>query len=196
MRAWTKSASAPGRDGCVSERVERRFRVLLVDADAALDRDRHRDGGFHRRDAVADEPRLAHQAGPEAPVLHPIGRAADVEVDLVIAEIRADARRGGEVARIGAAELKRHRVLRRVEAEKARARAVDHGAGRHHLGVEPGPAREQAMEEPAMPVRPIHHRRDREADVFGDQGPHGGEITTAVVGCNVAVTDGIGDACM
>ena len=87
-----------GRDGCVGEAVERRFRVLLVDADAALDRDRHRDGGLHRRDAVADQRRLAHQAGAEAPVLHPVGRAADVEVDLVIAEIRADPRRRGEVA--------------------------------------------------------------------------------------------------
>ena len=111
-----------GRDGCVGELVERRLRVLLVDADAALDRDRHRDRGFHRRDAVGDERRLAHQAGAEAAVLHPVGRAADVEVDLVIAEIRADARRSGEVARIGAAELQRDRMLRRLEAEQARAR--------------------------------------------------------------------------
>jgi hypothetical protein len=37
---------------------------------------------------------------------------------------------------------------------------MQHRAGREHFGVEQGPARQQAMEEPAVPVRPFHHRRD------------------------------------
>src|SRR5208283_2905448 len=32
-----------------------------------------------------------------------------------------------------------------------------------HLGVKPRAARQDAMEEPAMPVRPIHHRRHAKA---------------------------------
>ena len=30
--------------------------------------------------------------------------------------------------------------------------------GRQHLRIEPGPARQRAMEPPAMPVGPVHHR--------------------------------------
>ena len=40
--------------------------------------------------------------------------------------------------------------------------AVDHrhhGLGRHHLGIEQGVRRQPAMEHPAMPVGPLHHRR-------------------------------------
>jgi hypothetical protein len=44
-------------------------------------------------------------------------RAADIEVDL-IAEILADAGSRCELARLGAAELQRHRMLARIEAEQ------------------------------------------------------------------------------
>ena len=40
-----------------------------------------------------DELRLAHQAGAEAAALHPVGGTADVQVDLVIAEVLPDPRR-------------------------------------------------------------------------------------------------------
>ena len=43
--------------------------------------------GDHRRDAVGDQRRLLHQAGAESPGLHAVGRAADVEVDLVVAPL-------------------------------------------------------------------------------------------------------------
>ena len=66
-----------------------------------------------------DELGLRHQAGAEAALLHPVRRAADVEVDLVVAEVLADARAAcGELRRIGAAELQRHRMLLGVEAEQ------------------------------------------------------------------------------
>ena len=61
--------------------------------------------------------------------------------------------------RIGAAELQRHRMLGRIEADQPRAVAVNHRAGRHHLGVDQRAAREQPMEEPAVPIGPFHHRR-------------------------------------
>ena len=98
-------------------------RLLLVDADAALDRHRNVDGRRHRRDAFGDQARLAHQAGAEPAALHPVGRAAAIEIDLVIAELGADPRRLGEPRRIGAAELQRDRMLARVEADAA-ARAA------------------------------------------------------------------------
>lgn len=36
---------------------------------------------------LADEGRLAYQAGAEAPVLHPAEGAADIEVHLAVAEL-------------------------------------------------------------------------------------------------------------
>ena len=41
--------------------------VLVVDADAALDRDRHGDAPAHRRDAVGDERGLAIRQAPKRP---------------------------------------------------------------------------------------------------------------------------------
>jgi hypothetical protein len=38
---------------------------------------------------------------------------------------------------------------------------MQHRAGGDHLGIEQRTPRQQAMEEPAMPVGPIHHRCDR-----------------------------------
>ena len=63
-----------------------------------------------------------HQAGAEAALLHAVGRTADIEIDLVIAEILADARASAERGRIAAAELQRHRML-----ERHRSRAAARG---------------------------------------------------------------------
>ena len=69
--------------------------------------------GFEYADPwnIADEVRLGHQAGAEAAVLHAVGRAADIEIDFVIAELFADRRTLRERGRLGAAELQRDRML-------------------------------------------------------------------------------------
>ena len=113
-----------GGDHAARERIERDFRILVVDADPALDRDGNADRALHRGDAVGDQRRLRHQAGAEAAVLHPVRRTADIEVDLVIAEILADLRCDRELARIRAAELQRHRMF---ASRRSRAAAP----GRH-----------------------------------------------------------------
>ena len=102
---------------------------------------------------------LAHEAGAEAAALHPVGRAAAIEIDLVVAELGADARRLREPSRLRPAELQRHGMLARVEADQPLARAEHDRVRRHHLGIEPRAAREDAMERPAAPVGPVHHRR-------------------------------------
>ena len=99
------------------QRIERFLGILLVDADPAFHRNRHAHRRLHRGHAVADKLRLRHQASAEAPFLHAIRRTTDIEIDLVIAEVGADARRLGERARVGAAELHRDRMLGRIEAQ-------------------------------------------------------------------------------
>jgi hypothetical protein len=46
------------------------------------------------------------------------------------------------------------------EAEQPLAIAAQHRLRRHHLGVKPRLPRQQTMEEPAVPIRPIHHARN------------------------------------
>lgn len=144
-------------------RIERRFRILIVDTDPALHRDGDGNRRLHRRNAIADERRLAHQAGPEGPALDAIGRAAAIQVNLVIAEIGADLRRLCQQRRIVAAELERDRMLDIVETDQPLPVTADHSLRRHHLGIEPGAARHQAMDDPAMPISPVHHRRHGES---------------------------------
>ena len=154
-----------GGDDAARERVQRRFRILIVDADPAL----HGDGNAHRplhgADTLGNQRRLRHQAGAEPAVLHPIGRTADIEIDFVIAEILADPGRDREITRIRATELQRHRMFDGIETEQTPPIAVKHGARRQHLRVEPRPPRQQAMEHPAVPVGPVHHRGDGKAVV-------------------------------
>ncbi len=159
-----------GRKHRVRQSVQRLFGVLLVDAETALHGDRHAHGLAHRGDAIADQLRLGHQAGAEAAFLHAIRRAADIEIDFVIAEILADLRRCREIGRIAAAQLQRHRMLGLIEPKQQRPRAMDHRARGEHLGVKARAARQNAMEVPAMPVRPVHHRRNGKAVVDRVQG--------------------------
>jgi hypothetical protein len=146
----------------VDEPIEAFLGVLVVDADAALHRDGQMRDLAHRTDARRDQFGLRHQARAEAAVLHPVGRTADIEIDFVVTEVLADARRCAERRGIATAELQRHRVFGRIERQQARAIAAQHRAGGKHLGIDQRPAREQAMEVPAVPVGPLHHRGDTE----------------------------------
>src|SRR5262249_26309395 len=98
------------------EALEVCFAVLVVDADAALDRDRHAHARPHGRDRAGDEVGLRHQAGAEASLLHPVRRTADIEVDLVVAIALADGRRLRELGGVRATELQGYRVLPLAEA--------------------------------------------------------------------------------
>ena len=147
-----------GGDDAARQLIERGFRILIVDADPALDGDGNADRLLHGLDASGDQRRLGHQAGAEAAVLHPVRRTADIEVDFVIAEILADPGRRREIGRIGAAELQRDGMFGRIETEQPRPIAMQDGAGRQHLRVKQRPGRHQPMEDAAMPVGPVHHR--------------------------------------
>src|SRR6516165_4536507 len=86
------------------DRAGQRFKsflwILIIDADAAFDRDGQLDHARHGGDAVADEGGLRHQTGAEAAHLHAIRWATDIGVDLVIAERFGGARALGQLARI------------------------------------------------------------------------------------------------
>jgi hypothetical protein len=75
------------------------------DADAVLHRHRHIHRVRHGLHAVGHQARLVHQAGAESAALHALARAAAVQIDLVVAPLRTQARGMGQVRRLAAAEL-------------------------------------------------------------------------------------------
>ena len=123
LRAWTTIAAAPAAFTASTSPNKASRGSCVVDADAAFDGDGNGDRADHRRHAFGDQSRLAHQAGAETAALHAVGRAAAVQIDLVIAKIGADAGGLGEARRIGAAELQGDRMLRR-DRSRATARAA------------------------------------------------------------------------
>ena len=62
--------------------------LFAVYAYAVLDRHRYRHGITHGLDAIGHQTRLGHQTGAKRAALHALGRAAAVQVDLVIAPLR------------------------------------------------------------------------------------------------------------
>jgi len=98
-------ACHPRGGAAIDQAVEALLGILIVHAQTALDRRGDADGGADGGHAFRDQLRRAHQAGAEVAALHAIGRAADIEVDLVVAKVLADARGGGQGRRLGAAQL-------------------------------------------------------------------------------------------
>jgi hypothetical protein len=90
-------------------------------------------------------------------VLHALGRASAVQIDLVIAVRLPERRAAGKIGRLAAADLQRDRMFSGVEAQVPLDVAVDKRASGYHLGVNHRMRRKLAEKEPAMPVRPIHH---------------------------------------
>ena len=143
------------------ERIEAGFRILIIDADPAFHGDGNGHRALHGMNALGDQIRLGHQASAEAAILHPIRWAADVEVDLVVAKIFADPRRHREVCGIRSAKLECDGMFDIAEPQQAIARAMDDRAGGQHLSIEPRTTAQMAVEDAAMPVSPVHHRRNR-----------------------------------
>ena len=110
--------------------------------------------------------RLGHETRSEASLLHTIRRTADVEIDFVIAKGRTDGCGLCKLCGIGTAKLERYGMLRRIEPQKPLSIAMQDRFGRHHFSVEQGMPRQLAVEEAAVPVRPIHHRGNAELVIW------------------------------
>ena len=134
--------------------------ILVIHTEPTFDRDRNRYRITHRVETVRDQQGLAHQAGAKAPGLHAIGRTADIEVDFVVAELLADACRLGQLVWVGTTDLQRQRMFQSIESKQALVIAMDQRRRSHHFGVKPRIRRQQAMEVAAVPISPVHHRRN------------------------------------
>ncbi len=142
--------------------------IPVIDADAVLDGDGHvgaraADHGLH---AVAHQLGLGHEAGAEFSRLHAVAGAAAIEVDLVVAAFGAQGGAAFELAGVATAQLQGHRVFLGAEAEQVLLFAVHDGRRGDHFCIQPHVLRDEARQEPVMPVGAFHHGGD--GNVFGD----------------------------
>ena len=77
--------------------------IHRIDADPMLDRHVDGDRIAHRLDAIGNQLRLSHQAGAECALLYPLGRAAAIQVNLVVSPLLAQSGALGQVCRFAAA---------------------------------------------------------------------------------------------
>ena len=148
--------------------------LALVDADTVFHGDWHTHHIQHGLDAIGHQLRLSHQASAESTALHTLAGAAAVEVDLVIAPLLTQPRSLCQISRLTAAQLQGQRMLFNIETQMPRHITVQQSACGDHLGVEQRTAREQAVKVTAMPVCPVHHRRDAESvRLLGSAGDEG-----------------------
>lgn len=127
-------------------------RLLVIDADAAFDRDRNIDRRLHRHDRRRDQIGLTHQTGAECAILHAIGRTAAVEIDFVIAVVGADARALRQRLRLAAAKLQRDGMFGGIIAQQAIARTEEDRARRHHFCIEQRLTRQQPVQIATMAI--------------------------------------------
>ena len=182
MRACRVIAAAPSSSAMRPASVKVTW--VVVDPDAQLDGHRHRPGGIDGRgDDGPEEGPVGGQRGAGALAGHLAGRAPEVEVDVVDADLIDQPADGGpHDLRVDAAQLDAaHRLVR---AERGHGQglgvALDQGPGGDHLAhVEPGPvspaqAPEGDVGHPGH--RGQHHRRvDLDGPEF-EGGQPGGHV--------------------
>ena len=145
----------------VDEVAQEFVAVLVVNADTGFDRDRNGDHIAHRLDTVRYQLCIPHQTGAKHAVLHAVGRAANVQVDLVVAAFFRQLRALRQRGRIAAAQLQGNRMLFFAIGQIV-ALPVNDCARGHHFGVQQRMAGELAQEVAAVSVRPVEHRRNGE----------------------------------
>ncbi len=152
-----RKTGTPGIPHRPDEITQLGITVAPIDPDTMLHRHRNRHRIPHRLHAIRHQCRVRHQDRADHIVLHPITRAADVQVHFIVTGSLSHTRTGGQVGRNTAAQLQREWVLGFVVTQEALVVAVQDRAGGDHLGVEQGVLGEQAQEEPAVAVGPVHH---------------------------------------
>ncbi|STG44827.1 Uncharacterised protein [Escherichia coli] len=141
----------------VDEIAEKFIAVLVVDANTRFHRHRNRHHIAHRFHAVGNQLRITHQTRTKHAVLHPVRRAADIQVDLIISTRFCQLRTLRQRRRIATAELQRYRMffftIRQVITFTVNNRPCS-----YHFSIQQRIAGKQTQEIAAMSVRPVEHR--------------------------------------
>jgi len=120
----------------LDERLKMLIVIMIIDANTGFDGHRQIGRLPHRRDELGHERRLFHQAGTEAPGLHPVTGATHVQIDLIIAPLLTEPRPVSDVLGLTASQLQCHRILCRMSGQKPFRPGMPECLGGHHFGIE------------------------------------------------------------
>ena len=140
----------------VDEIAEKFIAVLVIDANTRFHRHRNRHHIAHRFHAVGNQLRITHQTRTKHAVLHPVRRAADIQVDLIISTRFCQLRTLRQRRRIATAELQRYRMFFFTVRQVITFTVNNRPCG-HHFGIQQRIAGKQTQEIAAMSVRPVEH---------------------------------------
>ena len=118
---------------------------LLVHTNAAFHGDFNIRGGDHFGATLGHQRGFFHQHRAKTARLHPIRGAADVQVDLVIALVIANAGGRGQFHRIRPAQLHCDGVFRRIKPQQMPRLAAHQCGGCDHFGIKQRAVRHQPV---------------------------------------------------
>jgi hypothetical protein len=140
--------------------------IKLVNADAAFDGDGDRDGVLHGLEAVGHQVLVFHKACAEVSVLHPVRRAAAVQVHFAKACAFHHLTCRCKFCGVASAQLQhRGHFAVFVAQEQFRVLAVQKSCRYHHLAVEQNVLGNQPQKVPLMAIGAVQHGSDRKASV-------------------------------
>ena len=145
----------------VDEIAEKFIAVLIIDANTRFHRHRNRHHIAHRFHAVGNQLRITHQTRTKHAVLHPVRRAANIQVDLIVSTRFCQLRTLCQRRRIATPELQRYRMFFFTVRQVITFTVNNRPCG-HHFGIQQRIAGKQTQEITAMSVRPVEHRGNRE----------------------------------
>ena len=134
--------------------------IVVVYADARLDRDWHVHSIAHCRDAGGDGFRLHHQAGTESAALHTVTGTTDIDIDFIIAALLAHHGCGCHQRRVRSPDLQGHRVFELGKIEQSFGVAMGQCRRSNHFRIQAYTRRYQSQEITTMTVGPVHHGRN------------------------------------
>jgi hypothetical protein len=108
--------------------------VFVVYPDSAFDGDWNRYAGLHRGNTVGDKFRFRHQARADTALLHPVARASDVKVYLLVTRIFDLYGASSQFLRVATSQLNRYRFILPM-SEKMRRIAMNQCAANDHFTV-------------------------------------------------------------
>src|SRR5674536_223886 len=121
---------AAGGDDALGQQPKSCFRVLFVDACAALDCHQDRDPRLDGGNAIADEVWFSPQTRAKSTALDPLGRTAKVESYLVVVKNSENLRRLRQFSWFVFKQKTAYEMLRGIEPKQAMALAMENGRSR------------------------------------------------------------------
>ena len=132
-----KPADAGGAD-LIQKIWQDILRQLVIHPDPAFDRYIDRDCLAHGGRTIGHKFGGFHQYSPKAARLHPIRRAANIEVDLIIARRGAKPRRRRQLFGIRAAKLQRHGMFLSGMVQQMQRPTPHQSRRSHHFRIKQG----------------------------------------------------------